>query len=151
MVDASEAPVRRTADTVFSSCYDIMTIRMNRSGIWLAVWVALAGCTGYAAGSLAGDWQCAKLEENGLELPLDPSGISFRFDRNGLYEFNSTLNYRESGTFSVEGELLYTLDTINKASTEKAVRILSLHQDTLVILMNAEGNERILTLHRRAR
>ncbi len=126
-------------------------IHMDNPGILMVVCILLAGCSGYAAGSLSGKWQCAKLEENGQELPLDASEISFRFDKDGLYEFNSTLNYREAGTFSLQGELLFTLDTINKASTEKAVRVLSLDRDTLVLQMNAEGNERVLTLHRTAR
>jgi hypothetical protein len=42
--------------------------------------------------------------------------------------------------------LLYTLDTINQASSEKAVKIVNLTPDSLFLKMNEEGKIRIVKL-----
>ncbi len=103
-------------------------------------------CNEYAESSLTGEWKGAALLEDGMPLEVDPAEIGFEFNKNGLYQFRSTLNYKEAGTFSIRGNLLYTLDTINEASTEKAVKIVLLTADSLFIKMNADGKERIVKL-----
>ncbi len=105
-------------------------------------------CQGNQEKKLLGDWQGAVLLEDDMPMDLDPRIISFRFLSNGAYQYKGTLNYRESGTFKVKGDLLYTLDTINKASSEKTVKILNLTQDSLFIKMNADGKQRIVKLVR---
>jgi len=115
------------------------------------VWVifplfALNACSEYPDSKLAGKWQGAALLEDGTPMPVDPGEVGFEFFLNGLYQYHSTLNYREAGTFSVRGNLLYTLDTINEASTEKAVKIMSLTPDSLFLKMNADGKELVVKL-----
>ena len=44
--------------------------------------------------------------------------------------------------------MLYTLDTVNKASSEKAVQIEMLTCDSLYLKMDANGSERIVKLYK---
>ena len=115
--------------------------------VWLLLMLAgMLACSGYSTGKLAGTWIGSSLTEEGEVLSVNAGDISFQFRNNGYYEFNSTVDYKEAGTFSLQGDLLYTLDTINEASTEKAVKIMELTSDSLIILMNAGGRQRILKL-----
>ena len=84
--------------------------------------------------------------EDGMPIPVPPAEVGFEFFDNGYYHFRSTLNYKEAGTFSVSGALLYTMDTINEASTEKSVQILSVTEDSLFLKMNNEGKERVVKM-----
>lgn len=99
----------------------------------------LVACGNVQEKKLVGKWQAASVMEDGMPMPISPSDIGFEFFENGYYHYRSTLNYKEAGNFSVQGSLLYTLDTLNKASTEKSVQILELTQDSLFLKMNNEG------------
>jgi hypothetical protein len=81
-----------------------------------------------------------------MPLDIDISTLRFAFFESGHYTFQGTLDYREAGTFSIKGDLLYTLDTINQASSEKAVKIVNLTPDSLFLKMNEEGKIRIVKL-----
>ena len=83
-----------------------------------------------------------------MPIPVPPSEVGFEFSPKGFYNFRSTLNYKEAGTFYVSGSLLYTMDTLNEASTEKSVQIIDLTKDSLFIRMNDEGKERVVKLGR---
>ncbi|MEL7124087.1 MAG: hypothetical protein AAFO07_31920 [Bacteroidota bacterium] len=95
---------------------------------------------------LYGKWQAIELQEDGqvIDVPLDE--ISFSFDEKGIYTFTSTLNYREAGNFVIETPYLYTIDTLNNASTEKTVELIKKSVDTIVIKMEQVGKERLLRL-----
>ena len=95
-----------------------------------------------------GKWQATSLMEDEMPIPVPPSEVGFEFSDNGYYHFRSTLNYREAGTFSVRGSLLFTLDTLNEASTEKSVQILELAMDSLFLKMNNDGKIRVVKLGR---
>jgi hypothetical protein len=97
---------------------------------------------------IIGSWQGTAILEGGKPLPIDPSLISFKFDENNQYQFQSTLNYREAGTYFIDEVYLYTTDTFNQASTEKIVEILLLDNDSLHLKMKDQGNERILKLRK---
>lgn len=99
----------------------------------------LVACGNVQEKKLVGKWQAANVLEDGMPMPISPSDIGFEFFENGYYHYRSTLNYKEAGSFSVQGSLLYTLDTLNKASTEKSVQILELTEDSLFLKMNNEG------------
>lgn len=119
---------------------------MKKSSLVLLTCVMLVACNNWQSKKLLGKWQCSALLEDGMPVPVTPSDINFQFFGNCYYNFTSTLNYKEAGTFSVKGGLLYTLDTINEASTEKAVQIINLTEDSLFLKMNADGKERIIKL-----
>ena len=97
---------------------------------------------------MVGKWQASSLMEDGMPIPVPPSEVGFEFFNNGYYNFRSTLNYLEAGTFSVKGSLLYTMDTLNEASSEKSVQILALTKDSLFLKMNAEGKLQLVKLFR---
>ena len=98
---------------------------------------------------LLGHWQAAEVLEEDTPLPIDIKEISFEFKGDKNYTFSSTLNYREAGSYFVDAHFLYTTDTINQASTEKAVEILTLSEDSLHLRMQQNGKERILKLARK--
>jgi hypothetical protein len=99
----------------------------------------LVACGNVQEQKLVGKWQAATILEDGMPMPISPADVGFEFFGNGFYNYRSTLNYKEAGNFSVEGSLLYTLDTLNKASTEKSVQIMELTKDSLFLKMNNEG------------
>ncbi len=109
---------------------------------------AIAGCSRFDADVLVGKWQAAEVLENGIALEIDLSPIGFEFSPDGYYHFNSTVNYEEAGTYCLSGPFLYTIDTLNAASSEKAVKITALTQDSLVLLMSSNGKDKIMKLVR---
>jgi hypothetical protein len=88
------------------------------------------------------------MTEEGTPLAVDPSQIELQFTPADRYTYRSTLNYREAGSFYVDGTYLFTRDTLNQASTEKAVEILKLANDTLQLKMMDGDKERQLTMVR---
>ncbi len=81
-------------------------------------------------------------------VAVDPSLIHLTIDKDA-YAFSSTLNYREEGSWRLEDEVLYTTNELVDNPYEKAVYILQLKRDTLVLWMVDDGKERVLTLRRR--
>lgn len=121
--------------------------KMIKNGVWIFFCLLIVGaCQEYPGSKLSGKWRGSVLLEEGQPIPVNPEEISFEFSPNGLYQYHGNLNYREAGTFSIKGSLLYTLDTINDASTEKAVKIITLTEDSLFLKMNEDGKERIVKL-----
>jgi len=116
-------------------------------GVIVAI-LLLVACSNGQEKKLVGQWQAASLLEDGMPIPVPPAEVGFEFFNNGYYHYRSTLNYREAGTFSVKGNLLFTLDTVNEASTEKSVQILDLTADSLFLKMNAEGKMQVVKLFR---
>ena len=107
----------------------------------------LTACdSGYQEEQLHGSWTAVAITEEGTPLAVDPSVIQLSFFDNQQYTYQSTLNYREAGTYSVASDYLYTRDTLNQASTEKAVELLMLSQDSLKIKMMEAGKERRMVL-----
>lgn len=101
----------------------------------------------YSREDLYGSWTGTAVEEEGTPLPVEPSELQFTFDEDG-YTYQGTLNYQEAGTFQVKAPYLYTTDTLNQATTEKTVEIVSLSSDSLHLRMMENGQERLLKLVR---
>ena len=95
---------------------------------------------------LYGQWNASQITEEGQTLNVDLSEIQFNFRPDGSYEFQSTLNYREAGSFNLDNNVLYTLDTVNLESVEKTVQLVYLSEDTLRLIMNSSGKTRMLEL-----
>jgi hypothetical protein len=106
----------------------------------------LFACNGIGRQKLLGKWQAASIMEDGMPMPVPVNVVGFEFFPNGFYHFTSTLEYKEAGTFDVNGSYLFTLDTINEASTQKSVQILQVTEDSLFLKMNAEGKEQVIKL-----
>lgn len=102
----------------------------------------------YQEEALHGQWSAVAITEEGSPLAVDPSLIRLQFLPNGMYAYQSTLNYKEAGSYFLESRYLYTRDTLNQASTERAVQVLQLAADTLRLKMMDGGKERLMTLVR---
>ena len=120
---------------------------MNRI-LLLIGFLFVASCTNEKEKLLPGNWQATEVLEEGEPLAVPVADIRFDFFEDGTYIYNSTLNYKEAGTYSIQSNLLYTLDTVNQASVEKAVRIELLTQDSLHLQMKEQGKSRLLKLVR---
>ena len=107
----------------------------------------LASCSPVDRGMIVGEWAGIAALEEGASIGVDPSLIRMTFGDKG-YTYSSTLNYREAGAYYIDSKYLYTTDTLNQASTEKAVEIVKLTADSLVLKMNESGRERFLIMEK---
>jgi hypothetical protein len=64
------------------------------------------------------------------------------------YHFRSTLDYEEAGRYHLRGNLLITTDTTVEAQKDKKMRIEKLNNDTLILLMRFEDEDRRLMMRR---
>jgi len=122
---------------------------MKKSFFWillLGIFSFLSSCGSIDNELIIGSWEGVRVLEEGEELGVNPKEISFYFGKNESYRYESTLNYKEAGSYYIESSYLFTTDTVNQASTEKAVEILLLSPDSLHIKMDDNGKERILKL-----
>ena len=108
----------------------------------------LSACQSISKEDLYGVWQAVDLTEEGTPLDVNLSEISLSFDEQE-YEFNSTLNYREAGSYYLQASLLVTKDTLKVNGVEKGIEISKVYKDSLFLRMNEEGKERRLVLVRK--
>jgi len=92
-----------------------------------------------------GNWTAAQITEEGKKLDVNVGEVKLNLEENGTYQYESTLNYQEAGSWFLDENLLFTNDTIHK-SGQKAVMILEARQDTIVLKMIENGKERLLTM-----
>lgn len=122
---------------------------MHNSFVGLALISLLSislGCSPYRQRDLIGEWQAVAITQENDTLAIDPQVVQFTFNKDEGYTFKSTLNYQESGTYYILNKRLFTMDTLNRASTEKAVEILVLTPDSLHIKMSDSGKTRMMKL-----
>ena len=115
---------------------------------YLLFFIGLSACQSYEVDLLSGTWNGSAILEANEPLGIDPSDIKLMLQADGSYRYESTLNYKEAGSYYLEQQYLYTMDTLNQASTEKAVEIVLLTEDSLHIRMNESGKERLLKMVR---
>ncbi len=108
--------------------------------------IQVVSCAPFDSNHIIGKWQAVEVLEKGKPLEVDPSEIRFDFDDRGNYTFQSTIGYKENGSYQINGEMLLTKDKLNKTALEKNVQIIKLSADTLDLKMVAEGEERILKM-----
>ena len=117
------------------------------TAVFLLLAIMVSACqSGYKPENLDGKWQAIAITEEETPLAVDPSEIQLQFNTEEQYTYHSTLNYREAGSYYINGTYLLTRDTLNQASTEKAVEILKLNNDTLQLKMMDGDKERLLTM-----
>ncbi|MEZ4987738.1 MAG: hypothetical protein R2795_22365 [Saprospiraceae bacterium] len=114
--------------------------------LYVAGMVLLTACKPYSNADLAGQWQAISLTEEGDSLVVDLASIGFLFDTEGHYQFSSTLNYEEKGRYRLMDSYLFSTDSLRPPYKEKAVEIMRLSQDTLVLRMVDGDKERLMTL-----
>jgi len=94
---------------------------------------------------LHGTWQAVSLEENGKPGTTDLSNTQFIFRPTGQYEYRSNINYKEQGTYYLDGKFLVSKDTLQSAMP-KSVKIEFLSADSLLFNMNSNGIPQLLGL-----
>ncbi|MCB0564006.1 MAG: hypothetical protein KDD01_06480 [Phaeodactylibacter sp.] len=121
---------------------------MNQSfKAYLFLLLLLAACSPVDKSLIKGQWAGIAVIEEGSPINIDPKEIKISFEDKG-YIYSSTLNYKEAGVYYIDSKYLYTTDTLNQASTEKAVEIVKLTADSLVLKMNEAGKERFLIMEK---
>lgn len=113
--------------------------------------ISVYACQKHSTTDITGTWKAIELTQEGDSLEIDLEDVSFEFKENGRYQFNSTLKYEEAGTFHVDGPYLFSIDTTQNMDHEKAVEIIQLSGDTLILRMEDLGNERVMVLRRAAK
>ena len=121
---------------------------MVRLTFYLLLTLGCLGCAADENDLLVGEWQGALVTENGDSLRLDPREITFDFRPDNRYAFTSTLRYQEAGTYRTEEGYLFAQDTTQPTNPERVVAIEKLTADSLVIRMNADTAQRLVTLLR---
>jgi len=94
---------------------------------------------------LYGIWQAVDLTEEDKPLAINLEEIKLSFKAQ-TYTFESTLQYKEAGTYRLQTNLLLTKDTLKENVLEKGIEISRLTKDSLFIRMNEQGKERRLTM-----
>jgi len=94
---------------------------------------------------LHGTWQAVSLEENGQPGKADLSQTQFIFRPTGGYEYRSSINYKEIGTYYLDGKFLVSKDTLQEGIA-KSVKIEFLSSDSLLFNMNNGGIPQLLGL-----
>lgn len=97
---------------------------------------------------LIGSWQASRITEGGDSLHIDPTEVGFVFRPNNRYAFRSTLRYREAGTWRLDNGYLFARDTTQPVNEERVVAVEKLTVDSLVIRMQRDSAERLMTLLR---
>ncbi len=112
----------------------------------LAIFSFFMSCEQYSQQQLIGHWVGVNALQKGTPLQLNPNEIQFLFKKNGTYTYQSTIGYHEAGLFNLEGDLLFSKDTLQANAKQKAVKILKLNQDSLQLEMLANGKEQTILL-----
>ncbi len=95
-------------------------------------------CATEPAKRLAGSWKVVSITSKAPLPDYNVDDFRFLFTEDGRYEYFGNLYYHEAGRFYVEASYLFTSDTLNAASGEKAVQIMKLTRDSLVLRMADE-------------
>lgn len=94
-----------------------------------------------------GTWQAVELVENNRTVDVDSllEKVVLGLDNESHYTFTSTLRVRESGTYRIRKDRIYLQTTEEKkAKQERQMDILSMSNDSLVLLMTTKDQKRIL-------
>jgi hypothetical protein len=117
-----------------------------RSLLLLFLVLLFAHCT-LNTNQLSGKWQAVGFYQEGQSLPVPLDSVSLSLEPStGRYRFRSMGYYDESGPLRVEGKHLFLSDTTAQPAQQRTLRVLFLSDDTLKLLMAAEGKEQVLFL-----
>ncbi len=111
----------------------------------LFIFLAFACGSGIDKTQVLGTWQAVSLVENGQPGSTDLSQTKFTFHPTGQYDYQSNVNYKEQGTYYIDGKFLVSKDTLN-AGISKSVRIEFLSADSMLFNMNSNGAPQLLGL-----
>lgn len=117
--------------------------------IGVVTFLLLPACAGDDPNLLIGSWTAYEVLEEGEKLDINAAEIKLEFVDDLIYSYQSTLDYREAGEYTLQASYLYTTDTLARVqAARKAVEVIQLTPDSLQLRMNDEGKERILKMLR---
>ncbi len=119
-------------------------LSLKNAGFLCGLLLLISACEQNTDHQIVGNWQAIAILEEGDSLEVDPQYVKLNFNNNKSYSYSGPLKYEESGSYYIESKYLYTVDTLNQASTEKAVEIVMLTEDSLQLLMKEGARERLL-------
>ena len=109
----------------------------------------LVGCKSeYSNRQLAGRWVAISLTEENVAVAADLSQVWMEFTEKGGYKFHSTLNIVEEGRFRLHRKLLVRQNVAVPDEPEKAVELVWVHRDSMMIGMREGEKTRLLTMKR---
>jgi hypothetical protein len=124
------------------------TVETNKMRCFFLFFLVLccASCT-LNVKQLEGNWQATAFYQEGQSsfVALDSVALVLALAKQ-QYEFRSIGRYRELGPLRVEGKYLFLTDTTVQPAQSRALRVLFLSDDTLKLLMSADGKEQVLFL-----
>ncbi len=94
---------------------------------------------------LLGQWQAVAMVEAD-KVNEDITDIRFNFSDADTYTYQGGPSYQEAGHYRIQGDLLYSTDTLAQQRVEKVVRIIKLTSDTLFLQMNKGGLDQEMRL-----
>ncbi len=100
---------------------------------------------------LIGRWRATGYFENGQSIPVPLDSVLLEFTNENRYQFQTIGQYHEAGTYRTDLKYLFLKDSTkegNASSKERLLRILYLSQDSLKLLMGADGKDLVLLLGR---
>lgn len=114
---------------------------MKKSLLLFSVLIFLASCASDNP-KLHGTWQGVTWEVNGEDAKRNAPAVTFQFNEDDTYSVNWGAQ-TEEGTYSLRRDKLYSTET---GKLEKVVQIEMPTAETLVLLMNRQGDHERLTL-----
>lgn len=85
--------------------------------------------------------------DEGDTVDLRLEDVSLQFEADGDYTYTSTLDYFETGTFSLDGDILTTAASTDSIPTQR-VRVIRLDDGRLHLFMKDAGRNRELGFER---
>jgi hypothetical protein len=116
--------------------------------ITCAILLLLISCANQRERQILGAWQAFEITEEGEPLLVKPEEVRFEFRADNTYSYQSTLNYKETGSFRIQNGYLLTRELSGANEPERAVLIERLEADTLVLGMEDQGKTREVKLLR---
>jgi len=95
-----------------------------------------------------GHWQVKKMWVNDSIPKIEFDKMSLDLLPNSRYKFVNNLNQTEAGTFTITDSLLILADTTEGNYIEKAMHILKMTEDSMILRLNFKQKESKLLLIR---
>ena len=96
---------------------------------------------------LFGNWTAAEFLEDDTVKVVDVNAINFSFYDDNTYTFRGIMN-KEAGNYHLQGNLLYSTDTLTNERIEKSVKVIKSTADSLFFEMNNGGIRQIIKLYK---
>ncbi|MBK8506563.1 MAG: hypothetical protein IPL46_32825 [Saprospiraceae bacterium] len=112
--------------------------------IALLLWACIS-CGEHSPDALIGDWRADLVVEEGDTLEMDLANVTLRFTEDRYFKYKHTQRDSLSGSFNLSKGLIKLF--VNEPVTDTIIiQISNLNDESMILRMNHEGNERLVTL-----